>query len=76
MEEKVPVSNDELSTLFDKIRPTEENTMLSSLPSFINYNKWIELLLISFIASYNVPNYDVEANKQLGLMLEDFKALK
>ncbi|MCD8236339.1 MAG: putative virulence factor [Prevotellaceae bacterium] len=55
MADKVPMSNEELSDLFDDIRPTEENTMLTSLPSFINYNKWIDLLLISFIASYNVP---------------------
>ena len=75
MSEKVPMSNDELSDLFDDIRPTEENTMITSLPSFINYNKWIELLLISFIASYDVPNYDVEANRQLGLLLDSFKSL-
>lgn len=75
MTDKVPMSNDELSNLFDDIRPTEENAMLTSLPSFINYNKWIDLLLISFIASYNVPNYDVEANKQLGILLQSFKEL-
>ena len=75
MTDKVPMSNDELSDLFDDIRPTEENAMLTSLPSFINYNKWIDLLLISFIASYNVPNYDVEANKQLGILLQSFKDL-
>ena len=75
MTDKVPMSNEELSDLFDDIRPTEENTMLTSLPSFINYNKWIELLLISFIASYNVPNYDVEANRQLGILLNTYKEL-
>ena len=75
MTDKVPMSNDELSDLFDDIRPTEENAMLTSLPSYINYNKWIDLLLISFIASYNVPNYDVEANKQLGILLQSFKDL-
>lgn len=75
MTDKVPMSNNELSDLFDDIRPTEENAMLTSLPSFINYNKWIDLLLISFIASYNVPNYDIEANKQLGILLQSFKDL-
>lgn len=75
MADKVPMSNEELSDLFDDIRPTEENTMLASLPSFINYNKWIDLLLISFIASYNVPNYDVEANRQLGVLLNSYKEL-
>ena len=70
--DKVPMSNEELSNLFDDIRPTEENTMLTSLPSFINYNKWIDLLLISFISSYNVPNYDVEANRQLGILLSSY----
>lgn len=75
MADKVPMSNDELSDLFDDIRPTEENAMLTALPSFINYNKWIDLLLISFIASYNVPHYDVEANKRLGILLEAYKEL-
>lgn len=75
MADKVPMSNEELSDLFDDIRPTEENTMLTSLPSFINYNKWIDLLLISFIASYNVPNYDIEANRQLGILLNSYKEL-
>lgn len=75
MADKVPMSNKELSDLFDDIRPTEENTMLTSLPSFINYNKWIDLLLISFIASYNVPNYDIEANRQLGILLNSYKEL-
>ena len=73
--DNVPMSNDELSDLFDDIRPTEENNMLTALPSFVNYNKWIDLLLISFIASYNVPNYDVEANKQLGALLEIHKTI-
>lgn len=76
MMDKVPMTNEELSNLFDEIRPTEENTMLTSLPSFINYNKWIELLLISFIASYDVPNYDVEANRQLGSLLQLYSELK
>lgn len=73
--DNVPMSNEELSDLFDDIRPTEENTMLSALPSYIKYNKWIELLLISFIASYDVPNYDVEANKQLGQLLGHYRKL-
>ena len=69
------MSNEELSDLFDDIRPTEENTMLSALPSYIKYNKWIEMLLVSFIASYDVPNYDVEANKQLGQLLGHYRKL-
>ena len=69
------MSKDELSDLFDAIRPTEENVRLASLPSFINYNKWIDMLLISFVASYDIPNYDVEANRQLGLLLETYQSL-
>lgn len=71
--EETPMTIEELSDLFDDIRPTEENASLSSLPSFVNYNKWIDYLLISFIASYDVPNYDVEANKQLGGLLDSFR---
>lgn len=70
-----PMSNEELSNLFDDIRPTEENTNLTALPSFVNYNKWIDMLLVSFIASYNVPNYDIEANKALGKLLDTYKAI-
>lgn len=76
MADKVPMTNEELSNLFDDIRPTEENTLLTALPSFINYNKWIDLLLISFIAAYDVPNYDVEANKQLGILLQAYLEYK
>ncbi len=74
-QDRVPMSLEELSALFDDIRPTEENSSLSSLPSYINYNNWIDLLLISFIASYNVPNYDIEANKALGALLTKFYEL-
>lgn len=73
--DKVPMSNDELSKLFDDIRPTEDNALLTSLPSFINYNKWIDLLLVSFVASYDVPNYDIEANRQLGVLLQSYGSL-
>lgn len=73
--DNVPMSNEELSDLFDNIRPTEENTMLTALPSYIKYNKWIDLLMISFIASYDVPNYDVEANKLLGVVLGHYREL-
>ena len=76
MSDKVPMSNEELSDLFDEIRPTDENAMLTSLPSYINYNKWVEMLLVSFIASYNIPNYDVEANRLLGELLQAFELLK
>ncbi len=76
MADKVPMTNEELSNLFDDIRPTEENTLLTALPSYINYNKWIDMLLVSFIASYNVPNYDIEANKQLSLLLQTYSLLK
>lgn len=71
--QETPMTLDELSELFDEIRPTEDNASLSSLPSFVNYNRWIDYLLISFIASYDVPNYDVEANKQLGVLLDSFR---
>lgn len=73
MEDNMPMSLEDLSSLFDDIRPTEENSRLSLLPSFTNYNKWIDLLLISFIASYNVPNYDIEENRRLGAMLAKYK---
>ena len=76
----IPMSDDELSALFDDIRPTEENTsklgMLHSLPSFVNCNKWVDMVMISFIAAFGVPDYDIEANKILGTLLRAYNEIK
>lgn len=69
----VPSSAEEISDLFDKIRPAEDNDTTEFIPAFLNYFKWTEFLMISFISAYNIPNYNVEANRQLGLLLQSFK---
>ncbi len=72
----LPVDLDAFSAMFDAMRPTEENTSLTNLPSYSNYNTWTEMLMISFIASHDIPTYDVEANRKLGKILETFATLK
>lgn len=77
---EIPMSDDELSSLFDDIRPTEENAsklgVLHSLPSFVNYNRWVDMVMISFIAAFGVPDYDIEANKILGVLLRTYSEIK
>lgn len=72
----MPADLEAFSAMFDAMRPTEENSSLTNLPSFTNYNIWTEMLLISFIASHDIPTYDVEANRKLGEILERFTELK
>lgn len=73
--ESAPSSPEEISNLFDKIRPTDENVSSQQLPSFVNYFQWIEYLTISFISSYNIPNYDIEANRQLGILIKSYQEM-
>lgn len=69
--EKAPSGGEELSRMFDDMRPTDAASH-EGLPSFTAYNEWIEKLTVAFIASCEVPSYDVEANHRLGEMLRSF----
>jgi hypothetical protein len=56
--------NDRLSRI-----PIEQET-LEYVPMIKNYQRWSELMKISFIANCDIPNYNIEANKLLGNILE------
>lgn len=64
---KESYNEEELTKLFDVI--------LSSANIFTpayeaNYNQWLEYLYVAFIAHTKVPEYDVEANNKLKLILD------
>ena len=43
------------------------------VPMIKNYERWCELMKISLVANCNIPTYDIEANQQLGLILDKIK---
>ena len=45
---------------------------ISEFAHWVEERKTIGLDYLSFISSYNVPNYDVEANRQLGILLSSY----
>ncbi len=46
---------------------------LQNMPMIKNYQQWITFLRISFIANCDIPTYDPEANRQLGVILDKIK---
>ena len=46
------------------------------VPMLNQYHQWIKLVKIAFIANCDIPNYNVEANAQLGKLLDHFQELK
>ena len=61
-------SEEELTNLFNDM--TTKPTLL--VPSFEeNYNKWMEYMMISFIAHLEVPKYDHAANEALEVILKE-----
>jgi len=53
--------------------PTLDPETIKAVPMIKNYRRWRELLKISFIANCKIPNYDINANRQLGEILELMK---
>jgi hypothetical protein len=49
--------------------------LVQSLPMIRSFNRWIELMKISFVANCNIPNYDIKANKALGETLKRFDGI-
>lgn len=66
---------EKLSDLFDQVRPSDENSeyLLETQPAYLNYQRWMEYVTLSFLITYDVPDYDVEANHLLGRLIEDYK---
>jgi len=78
-EELVPV--DSIQDLFEKIEnraaimqshPEE----MKSLPNYRNYLAWYNLLKIGFVSVCDIPNYDVQANEQLGVIIKKSESIK
>jgi len=53
-------------------KPIDHDT-LQYVPMIKNYERWCELMKISLVANCNIPTYDIEANQQLGLILDKIK---
>lgn len=64
-------NDEELTNLFNDM--TTNPVIL--VPSFEeNYNKWVEYMIISFIAHLEIPDYDHAANEALEVILKDIDA--
>lgn len=49
---------------------------MKSLPSFRNYLSWYNRLKIGFVSVCNIPNYDLQANEKLGMIIKEAETLK
>ena len=66
---KSAYTEEEISEIFNSL---SENPAQMT-PSFDNqYYRWMEYMLVSFIARLRVPDYDKEANEALGAILASF----
>jgi hypothetical protein len=52
--------------------PLDEN-IIRKIPMINNYKKWREMVKLIFISNCNIPNYDLESNRQLGEVLGKIK---
>lgn len=57
----------------DTIKKNLDNEHLRYIPGYNSRRKWSELLKIGFIHTQDIPNYDVEANKRLGVIRKKFE---
>jgi hypothetical protein len=75
------VNDESITDLFEKIDnlpnllQTDSNA-IKSLPSYHNYIKWYNKLKIGFVSVCDIPNYDVNANKQLGVIINECETLR
>ncbi len=62
---------DYMNDLHEKLSqlPIDKET-IQFVPMIKNYQRWSELMKTSFIANCDIPNYNVEHNKQLGEILQ------
>lgn len=68
-ERKSAYTEEEISGIFNSL---SENPAQMT-PSFDNqYYRWMEYMLVSFIARLRIPDYDKEANEELGAILGRF----
>jgi hypothetical protein len=53
-------------------RPLDTQT-LQYTPMVKNYQRWSELMRISFVTNCDIPTYDIQANQKLGAILDKLK---
>jgi hypothetical protein len=46
------------------------------LPNYRNYILWYDLLKVGFVSVCHIPNYDVQANKELKVIIDQSNAIK
>lgn len=78
-EELITPSN--IAEIFEAMDDLEaiKNNMgdrLRYIPGVNSRKRWSELLKIGFIQTQDIPNYDVAANKQLGIIKANFETIK
>jgi hypothetical protein len=68
----------ELFSKVDKIQYLMQNNpdAVKSLPSYYNYILWRDRLKIGFVSVCDIPNYDVQANEQLGAIIRECETIK
>ena len=59
---------DNLPNLMNEFGISGNSNTIDMIPSFINYKNWNDLLKFGFIAVCDIPNYDVKANENLGVI--------
>jgi hypothetical protein len=66
-----------MSNLNENLRkvPLQED-VIHKIPMIRNYKNWRDMIKVSFVANCNIPHYDVEANQQLGQLLNNINQAK
>ena len=73
-----PMTEPELTQLFNSLDRLDEilnktpidKDELKNVPNFSNFLRWKDLLKISFVATCDIPTYDIVANNELGVILK------
>lgn len=73
------MDEDALVELFDTMENMEEVinnpdnrvSSIRNIPVYGNYSRWLDMMKIAFVASCDIPTYDVEANKELEGIIEE-----
>lgn len=72
-----PINSDEeqMSYLFSQLEVLNEGDggQVTKLPAYVNMRRWLAFVILSFAIAYDAGDYDREANKLLGMILEQFK---
>lgn len=77
---KMIISPENIADIFDAIDDLEaiKNNLgdrIQYIPGFNSRKRWSELLKIGFIQTQDIPNYDVDANRQLGIIKTKFETI-